>query len=148
MEADSWSQDRINTVLATVDHKVVIVTEHLDCPVQNAINREEIRDAMKLPWVKVSETPVSPEDVAYIIFTSGTTSRPKGVIVPHQGLANYVQQGDREAPFNFGARTTDKVILLFSVAFDGKGPPKIHAGNEAHSLTGGSFLRSVIQYTV
>lgn len=120
MEAESWSRDRINTVLTTVDHKVVIVTEHVDDPIQNAINMEEIRDAMKSPPTNVLESPVGPEDVAYIIFTSGTTSRPKGVIVPHQSLANYVQQGDREAPFNFGARPTDKVILLFSVAFDGE----------------------------
>lgn len=128
MEAESWSRDRISTVLATVDHKVVIVTEHLECPVQNAINRDEIQDAMKLPAAKVPERHVGPEDVAYIIFTSGTTSRPKGVIVPHQSLANYVQQGDREAPFNFGARATDKVILLFSVAFDGKNSHKIYVG--------------------
>lgn len=31
-----------------------------------------------------------PQDPAYMIYTSGTTGNPKGVLVPHKGLVNYV----------------------------------------------------------
>jgi amino acid adenylation domain-containing protein/non-ribosomal peptide synthase protein (TIGR01720 family) len=36
------------------------------------------------------EVDVEREDLAYVIFTSGTTGRPKGSMITHQGLTNYI----------------------------------------------------------
>ena len=48
---------------------------------------DSIYDAAVTP---VIQTPPSPQDCVYVLFTSGTTGRPKGVAVPHLTLARRV----------------------------------------------------------
>ncbi|GEB34858.1 non-ribosomal peptide synthase/polyketide synthase [Brevibacillus parabrevis] len=56
-----------------------------------------------------------PTDLAYVIYTSGTTGKPKGVMIPHQGIANCLQW--RRDEYGFGPN--DKALQVFSFAFDG-----------------------------
>jgi len=58
--------------------------------------------------------PVGAHDAAYMIFTSGTTGMPKGVVVEHGSLANYVTWF-RE---RYGIDHTHAAVVLTSYAFD------------------------------
>ncbi|QMU80628.1 amino acid adenylation domain-containing protein [Streptacidiphilus sp. PB12-B1b] len=62
--------------------------------------------------------PPGPDDDAWIIFTSGTTGRPKGVAVTHRSAAAFVDAEAglflRDAPLGPG----DRVLAGLSVAFD------------------------------
>ncbi|MFC9854722.1 non-ribosomal peptide synthetase [Streptomyces prasinus] len=40
--------------------------------------------------------PMDPHGLAYVLYTSGSTGAPKGVMVPHAGLARYVRWAARE----------------------------------------------------
>jgi amino acid adenylation domain-containing protein len=57
---------------------------------------------------------VAAADVAYVIFTSGSTGSPKGVAVPHGGLANLVSWLRRE----HGMSAADRGSWIASPGFD------------------------------
>ncbi|MCO4764065.1 MAG: amino acid adenylation domain-containing protein, partial [Myxococcales bacterium] len=63
------------------------------------------------------ETPqrgIQPSDLAYLIYTSGTSGRPKGVMIEHAGIANLVAADmDR-----FELCETDRVAQGSQVAYD------------------------------
>jgi non-ribosomal peptide synthetase-like protein len=60
------------------------------------------------------ETGVTPDDVCYVIYTSGTSGRPKGVEVEHRNACHLVR-AERKL---FGVDPGDRVYQGFSIAFD------------------------------
>ncbi|MFN9548266.1 MAG: amino acid adenylation domain-containing protein [Cyanobacteriota bacterium] len=57
---------------------------------------------------------VSAEELAYIIYTSGSSGQPKGVLVHHEGPSNYVLWMSR----TFGLNESDRILWRASINFD------------------------------
>jgi amino acid adenylation domain-containing protein/non-ribosomal peptide synthase protein (TIGR01720 family) len=55
-----------------------------------------------------------PGNLAYVMYTSGSTGEPKGVLVEHRSLANYMQWVLRE----YGLGDRERVLMKTSIAFD------------------------------
>ena len=60
-----------------------------------------------------SPTLIAPSDPAYVLFTSGSTGVPKGVVIPHRGITRLVMNNDY-APFAAG----DVVAFASNACFD------------------------------
>lgn len=57
---------------------------------------------------------LSPLDTAYIMYTSGTTGNPKGVVISHESLIDYVKTFSSY----FGLSNKDRVLQQSSLSFD------------------------------
>ena len=75
--------------------------------------RYEIAAASEAP-LKDEERGASAETLAYVLYTSGTTGRPKGVAVAHPSICNFV----RVAAESYGFAAGDRVYQGMSIAFD------------------------------
>ncbi|MFD4636955.1 amino acid adenylation domain-containing protein [Lentzea sp. NPDC058436] len=78
--------------------------------------------------------PAGPESAAYIVFTSGSSGRPKGVVATHSGVVN-LATAHRKAVMDPLGRTL-RVLNSLSFAFDGSVDPLVWmlAGHEMHVL--------------
>jgi amino acid adenylation domain-containing protein len=59
-------------------------------------------------------TAVTPDDQAYILYTSGTTGKPKGVPILHRSLVNLIQS-IRDEP---GFTPSDRMLAVAPISFD------------------------------
>jgi len=89
-----YPQERLSFMLTDAQVTLVLAQEHLQAnlPAWNAcvICLDAKDDAIWQEEDANLSRQVTPFNLAYIIYTSGSTGQPKGVMIPHQGLVNYL----------------------------------------------------------
>ncbi len=66
------------------------------------------------PQSRNVEIQVAPEHLAYVIYTSGTSGQPKGVLIEHRALSNFVIGAAQD----YEITAEDRVLQFASLSFD------------------------------
>lgn len=64
--------------------------------------------------VSAPEAPVRPADLAYVMYTSGSTGQPKGVMIEHRSICNQILWRQNAFPLD----SSDSVLQSSSLSFD------------------------------
>jgi amino acid adenylation domain-containing protein len=123
----TYPAERLNYILADTAAGVVLSQQRL---VKNMPESGARVICLDEGWDEVAgrsrENPyraVEPEHLAYIIYTSGSTGLPKGVMVTHQGFANYVLWSIRAYALEAGQGAPVHSPLTFDLTITSVFPP-------------------------
>ena len=122
IDFNAWSSERVVATLEAVGSRLVLSTVETTISSYELVRMPELSrhiDSVtdeEIEELKVIRRDMRQSDLIYIIFTSGTTGKPKGVMVPHSSAVHLVQQS---FPGAMRGSPGEKVLLFFSVAFDG-----------------------------
>ena len=117
-----WPPKRITKILNQANIKILLTQENL----ANNFNQEEILlisvDEKSKEIAKFSphnlSSPVQPDQLAYVIFTSGSTSEAKGVSIRHRSVINLLKALKKAIYKEDYSQYPQRVSLNGSFAFD------------------------------
>ena len=110
------SEDQLSYTIADIQPVTAVMSSHMmhlmgsmSCPVIFIDLEIESERNERAP-----EIAVYPEDFAYIVYTSGTTGRPKGVKIPHKSITRLTNNSNFQDP-----KSDDVNLCLSDYSFDG-----------------------------
>ena len=118
----AFPEERVRYILRVAGIETVLVSEEMraraeSLSLESIICLADENQLLNLPRERVSqqEIGVSCNDLCYVIFTSGTTGRPKGVMTEHRNAVDFVRAFQTVC----GLTSRDRVLQAFSLGFDG-----------------------------
>ncbi|MEP7206573.1 MAG: amino acid adenylation domain-containing protein [Casimicrobiaceae bacterium] len=112
-----YPEDRLRFMLDDAKSRLVLRQSNVGAWLRSDGMRSLDLDADPAPWNDRADTNLPPlstsEDLAYVMYTSGSTGSPKGVLVPHRGIARLVLNTDY-----IHLDATDCVAQVSNPAFD------------------------------
>ncbi|HET9117949.1 MAG TPA: amino acid adenylation domain-containing protein, partial [Pseudonocardiaceae bacterium] len=115
---------RVGFLCADAEPAMVLCTAHSAGLLPEDLARLEIDDAQLraeiagYPGSEITDAermrPLSGTHPAYVIYTSGSTGAPKGVVIPHAALVNFLDSMAQRFPLD----ETSRLLAVTTIAFD------------------------------
>ncbi|MDP3705102.1 MAG: amino acid adenylation domain-containing protein [Legionellaceae bacterium] len=110
---------RIQFILKDLNCNLLITDQILASRIEQLISNNTkilVIDTFIYQTVRLDNSPnhIQPADPAYVLYTSGTTGKPKGVIVPHQAVNRLVRSSNY-----IKINESDRILFSSSIGFDG-----------------------------
>ena len=115
----SYPQERLALMLQDCGLKVLLTQEHLESLLPSDVPHQRI--LLEQQWEQINlesptnpQTQVSESNLAYIVYSSGSTGVPKGIAVPHRSITNLIEYHLAEMP---GGNVLQFAPLSFDVSY-------------------------------
>jgi amino acid adenylation domain-containing protein len=88
----------------------------------HALTGDEASDNEPVRWFETCprtapEVEINPEDLAYIVYTSGSTGQPKGIMQTHEGLCQFVEWQARQFDISAGKRIAQWASITYDASY-------------------------------
>ena len=125
----SYPEERLNFMMKDAQTQVLIADESLLDRVSEYKGPVLLtKDIPSLPACEKIEDHPDPEDMFILLYTSGTTGVPKGVILEHHNLCNFCYWGREEFGVDENTRSAAYASFGFDVIMRDTDPTLIHGG--------------------
>lgn len=107
--------ERLRYLIEHGQVQFMLTQSHLQERLKEVSNIESLSvDLMEVVEMEVPETLQKQEDLAYVLFTSGSTGVPKGVMISHRSVVNLVE----DVKVRFGIGSNDRAMAISNYYFD------------------------------
>ena len=101
----NYPQDRIDYMLE-------------DSKAKFYINESNIKDFLNSTDISNSNTDMSSDNLCYCIYTSGSTGNPKGVMLRHRNVVNYVNNNNNNVVHSIIPENCETIVSVTTCTFD------------------------------
>ena len=134
----SWPLERVASILKDAGATILLTQRHLLTTIpagdMTLLSLDDGWETFEQESKENPSSPVIPENAIYVIYTSGSTGAPKGVVVEHQQMLNYVhairERLELPSVVNFALVSTLAADLGYTVLY-----PSLCTGGCLHIIS-------------